>query len=152
MAIIVENGTGVQGANSYITEAEAITFLSTRGVTAAITEPLLLNAMDEIEASCTALSLDTFHKSVTTIPDKVGQAQAWVANYILNGVDPGKYVQTSRSVKRQKVDVLETEYFEGGKPAPVTIADMPKAYGLIKQFCKAASAGDNSVGTFAVVR
>ena len=51
MAIIVEDGTIVAGANSYVSEAELTAYASARGVTlTGNTEALLLNAMDYIES------------------------------------------------------------------------------------------------------
>lgn len=51
MSIIVEDGTGVANANSYISEADLTTFATARGVTLTTsTETLLIKAMDYIEA------------------------------------------------------------------------------------------------------
>lgn len=51
MAIVVEDGTQVPGANSYVSEAELTAYATSRGVTlTGNTEALLLNAMDYIES------------------------------------------------------------------------------------------------------
>lgn len=51
MAIVVEDGTIVAGANSYVTEAELTTYATARGITiAGDTEELLIKAMDYIES------------------------------------------------------------------------------------------------------
>lgn len=51
MTIVVENGSQVPGANSYVSEAELTDYATSRGVTlTASAEVLLLNAMDYIES------------------------------------------------------------------------------------------------------
>lgn len=50
MAIVVEDGTIVTGANSYVTEAELTAYATARGVTlTGDTEELLIKSMDYIE-------------------------------------------------------------------------------------------------------
>lgn len=50
MAIVVEDGTTVAGANSYVTEAELTTYATARGITLTTdTEQLLIRAMDYVE-------------------------------------------------------------------------------------------------------
>ena len=49
--IIVEDGSVVAGANSYVTEAELTTYAADRGITlTAATDVLLIKAMDYIES------------------------------------------------------------------------------------------------------
>ncbi len=49
--IIIEDGTVVPGANSYVTEAELTTYAADRGITlTAATDVLLIKAMDYIES------------------------------------------------------------------------------------------------------
>lgn len=53
MALIVEDGTGVDGANTYASLVDVLTYASARGVTLveddAVLEPLVHKAMDYIE-------------------------------------------------------------------------------------------------------
>lgn|SRR5512141_3467310 len=50
MALIIETGAGVTGANSYISAADAQTWADAREIDVTITEALLLKAMDYLES------------------------------------------------------------------------------------------------------
>lgn len=50
MALIIETGAGVTGANSYVSVADAQTWVTARGLGVTVTEALLLKAMDYLES------------------------------------------------------------------------------------------------------
>lgn len=127
--IIVEDGSQVAGANSYMTEAELVTYAADRGVTlTGDTSVLLIQAMDYIEG--------LNFKGYKTIVD---QNLEWPRSYVVidgwNEVDSDEIPQAlknglaataiaidqgnsplqvyQRSTVREKVDVLEVEYQAG---------------------------------------
>jgi hypothetical protein len=125
MAIVVEDGTIVSGANSYVTEAELTTFATERGITITGTNSeLIYQSMDYIEQqnfigvkSTQAQPLqwprydayvDSYLIASNTIPQDLKNAQMQTALSIDEGNGPLDVVE--QKVKREKVDVLETEY------------------------------------------
>lgn len=50
MALTIETGAGVAGANSYISVVNAQTWVTARGIAVTVTEALLLKAMDYLES------------------------------------------------------------------------------------------------------
>ena len=50
MALTIETGAGVAGANSYVSVVNAQTWVTARGIAVTVTEALLLKAMDYLEA------------------------------------------------------------------------------------------------------
>lgn len=50
MALTIEDGSGVAGANSYISVVNAQTWVTARGYSVTVTEALLLKAMDYLES------------------------------------------------------------------------------------------------------
>lgn len=123
--IIVEDGTLVANANSYVTEAELTTFATDRGITITGTNAvLLIQSMDYIEqqdfigtqyTATQALQwprsgayIDGWLLAVTDIPIELKNAQMQTALSIDEGNGPLDVVE--QKIKREKVDVLETEY------------------------------------------
>lgn len=123
------------GTNSYVTEAELTSYAADRGITiSGDTAVLLIKAMDFLETreykgelvaydqalsfprvfcgtylySSQNYSYNDLCKYDNTVPQKIKDAQCEAA-IILNGGDD---VQPTidRTVKREKVDVLEVEY------------------------------------------
>ncbi len=124
-AIVVEDGTLVSGANSYISEAELTTYATDRGVTISGTNNILLiQAMDYLESKNfkgdkytstqslvfprIGLDIDGFSVSTTTIPQLLKDALAEIAIGIDGGVNPLSNLE--RETIREKVDVIEVEY------------------------------------------
>lgn len=125
--IIVENGTVVTGANSYVTEAELATYAADRGITISGTEAILIiQAMDYVEnlefigikteedqplqwPRYNAV-VDDYLIDSNEIPQllKDGQMEACLA--IDAGQDP--LANVARQTKKEKVDVLEVEYMD----------------------------------------
>ena len=128
MAIIVENGTGVADANSYVSEADLTAFATSRGITLTQDEDiLLLIAMDYIESlNFKGLKVernqalqwprvdvyyDNYYADSNVIPNELKNALMQCAIAVDQGNDPAQ--DLVRSVKRQKVGSLEVEYMDG---------------------------------------
>ena len=130
MALIVQpsNSEVVIGANSYISLANATTYLKNRGVNNTITEGQLLRGADYINSfrerfkGCKLTSagssmqwprsdvyLDHDLLDSKTIPDLIPSAQVEVALEISNNRDPLETVD-KRVIKKKRTDVIETEY------------------------------------------
>jgi len=125
--IVVEDGTVVTGANSYVTEAELTAYATARNVTlTGATDELIVQAMDYIEGlsyigvkSTSAQPLqfprynvvvDGYLIETATILQilKDGQMEAAIA--VDAGNDP--LANVTRQTKKEKVDVLEVEYMD----------------------------------------
>lgn len=134
MALIIEDGSIVAGAQSVVTAAELQTYADLRGLTVpsleADREKLLILAMDYLksienrmkgtrtdvdqELPEPRLNVLLFGEFVdqNTIPEQYKNAQMEAAiaadtqSLLLN--------ESSQNVKKEKLDVLEIEYVEGG--------------------------------------
>lgn len=125
MTIIVEDGTGVPGANSYIDEAYLTEYAASRGETLPPElEPAIIRAMDKVESYRKNFSgkrrfklayprtdawVDGEEFPNDEIPDEIKRAQAMFAVLVATGTSLFANF-TSAAIKREKVDVLETEY------------------------------------------
>lgn len=126
--IIVEDGSIVTGANSYVTAAELTTYAADRGITiTGNTTELLLKAMDYIESlnfigiktyrnqalqwPRAYVYLDGYYVNSIQIPKELKNGQLTTALAIDEGNGPLKDVTTP--VKRLKADVVEIEYMAG---------------------------------------
>jgi hypothetical protein len=134
MTIIVEDGTIVANANSYIDDAYFQAYALSRGVTLPATESerdiLLTKAMDYIEGfrsqfegqktdsnqdlqfPRTNVYIDGVEIGKNTIPVELKKAQAQTAIESLSF--DLFYVSDGTNVKKEKLDTLEVEYFQGG--------------------------------------
>lgn len=159
MALVVEDGTGVVGAESYLSVEDARAILAKRGQALptddAEAEPLLIRAMDYIE------SLEPRFKGSRT---STTQALAWPrSGVIVNGAALGSDVipsqlkqaqarlafdaqtldlmptSSGRAVKRQKVDVIETEYMDG--ESAVAQPQLTAAMAFLEPLFDAGSSG-----------
>lgn len=128
--IIVEDGSLVANANSYVTVAEFQAYCSDRNITISDTygdeSELLILAMDYFEQQPfkgikyietqalqfprSDLYIDGYLTDSDAIPALVKNAQMTIAVAIMVGNDPISTVD--RAVKREKVDVLEVEYMD----------------------------------------
>lgn len=128
--IIVENGSIVANANSYVTVAEFQAYCADRNITISGTygdeSQLLILAMDYFEQQPfrgikyietqplqfprSDLYIDGYLTDSDAIPKLVKEAQMVIAIAIMVGNDPISTVD--RAVKREKVDVLEVEYMD----------------------------------------
>ena len=128
MALIVEDGTLVSGANSYVSLADAQKYLDDRGDTTVITEGLLLRAADYINSfrlrfrgfKQTPLTssmqwprayavIDDYLIPPSVIPDVIPSAQIETAIEFANQRDPYATID-SRIVKREKAQDFEREF------------------------------------------
>jgi hypothetical protein len=127
-AIVVEDGTVVTGANSYVSTTELATYATDRGIsitgTAAI---LLITAMDYIESldfkgepwtSTQPLIwprinviIDGWYQNVDDIPQQLKEAQMETALAIDAGNGP--LIDLPRNVIREKVGEIEVQYAQG---------------------------------------
>lgn len=147
MALIVEDGSIVEGANSFVSVADAETFFASRGIEGPSTGweiPLTL-AMDQImlmsfkgyrtdKSSPTPFprtsiyDLEGNEYDNNTVPAAAITGQLWLAYYEAQGVSLGASVANSGQVKKEKVDVLEIEYASSESTGiAVTLASMPNA-------------------------
>lgn len=162
MALVIEDGSLVAGANSFVTVAEVRAFAEVRASTLPVAdgdvEAACIRAMDYINAfrdkfkgikvaASQALqwprvgaSVDGFELAQTEIPGVLKDAQCQLA------VDAAALdLQPSgdgREVIREKVDVLETEYRPGagGNPQPA----LTKARAMLEPLLR--SGGGLAVG------
>lgn len=132
MTIIVEDGTGIANANSYVTRAELIAYAVARGIVIAdapASDVFLINAMDYLESlrlryvgtrtyddqilswPRTGVTIDGIDLDENEIPAQLKNAEMQLAIYASQGVVLMPTV-TSAFVKREKVGPIETEYSE----------------------------------------
>lgn len=131
MTIIVEDGSNIPNANSYVTVAELDAFAALRGYTLPTTEAdkevLLVKGTDYTESfrarfqgtktfsdqslqfPRTGVYIDGYPLNSQTIPQdlKNAQMQAAIETSLSGGdIQPN----TGKNIKREKVDVIEVEY------------------------------------------
>ncbi len=129
MAIIVEDGTGVANANSYVSEADLITYAAARGVTIlpANTEEFLIRAMDYIESRSfkglklrqdqelqwprTDVVIDSFLNRSDNIPDELINGLNETTLAINNGEDP--LADIPRVQQSVTVGAISVDFKEG---------------------------------------
>lgn len=134
MSIIIEDGTIVEGANSYIDDAYLVSYATKRGLVLpdllADREILIYNSMDYIETMSAQLKgsivsedqplsfprkgiyVNGFLLSEGKIPENIKKAQAQVA--FESSVTDLFSDNDGTNVKKEKLGPLETEYFFGG--------------------------------------
>ncbi len=142
MALIIEDGTGIVGANSYISVNDCTVYLSDRGFTLSTGtyEPFLLRAMDTLAGlTYCGLKANTVNDlqfprtdikdtqgvlyGGTVVPVAIQRAQLWLAHYVSIGNDLSEIAEPA--IKKEKVDVLETEFFESTSNRKIKIGDLP---------------------------
>ena len=153
MSLIVETGTKVTNANTYITLDEYKAWLSSRGHDAPADDSAgeieILKAMDYLQELNWAGSrvsreqplefprYDLYHKDSSynvlsdEIPKDLKDAQIEIAYRMREGFDPAE--QVDRNISREQVDSLSISYANGSSDA-VTIHNIPRAYRLIRHF------------------
>lgn len=131
MSLIVETGAIIANANSYINLTDARTYAASIGLVLAAddsaAEVTLLNANRFLEglepryqghrvSAAQSLAwprsqvmIAGFPLPITSIPEQLKHAQVIAAATIESGVDLFE-IQSGQFVKREKVDVIETEY------------------------------------------
>lgn len=146
--IVVETGAQISGANSYVSEADLTTYATDRGITiSGDTAELLIQAMDYIEnldfkgyrlTEDQALEwprsevpkFDIYWYDTDEIPQLLIDGLCEVALAIDAGNSPLSNID--KSVKREKVDVLEIEYRDGGNDTVIVRKIMNKLKDLLR--------------------
>lgn len=125
MTIIIEDGSIVPGANSYASETELTAYATQRGITlSGGAEALLIQSMDYAETQSfqgsrviatqslqwprNGVYIDGFLVANNEIPAQLKTAQIVTAIAIDQGNSPNAVIE--RGIKREKIDVIETEY------------------------------------------
>lgn len=156
MAIVVEDGTGVAGASSYLTAVEMRAFALARGVALssddAVVGVLLVKASDYIDAreaefvgsrndEDQALSWPrTYRGEDLGVPQKIKDAQAFLALAVNAGTDLLP-VTGSAVVKSKKAGPLEIAYAvpDSGMPPPSSWPSVPAAEKALAFYFKSGS-------------
>lgn len=135
--LIVEDGSIVSGANTYVTVAEFTQFCSDRNIninnSRGDESELLIQAMDYFEQQPfkgikfietqplqfprSDFYLDGYLTDSDAIPQLVKDAQITIAISIMEHNDPLSTLD--RAVKREQVDVLEIEYMDNAGPSVI---------------------------------
>ena len=117
MAITVQTNDGLSTANSYVSVTDFDAYTMARGI--AITgnpEQLLLSAMDVLESKqyksepLNDAQSTLFPRMGVAIPRAIKQAQLMLA--VAADTNDLLSATTEQIAKREKVDVIEVEYFE----------------------------------------
>lgn len=148
MALVIEDGSQVSGANSYVTVAEARTFATARGVTLsavdADVEVLAFQAMDYLEALRSSFKgykvsdiqalqwpredvyIDDYYFDSDDIPQELKNAQCQL---MMDAVDTTLQGNSGgRTVTKEKVDVIEVEYSAMGATTDQPIFSKANAF------------------------
>tara|TARA_R110000796_G_scaffold64465_2_gene149422 strand:+ start:21027 stop:21518 length:492 start_codon:yes stop_codon:yes gene_type:complete len=134
MALIVENGTIVSGANTYVSDAEYVTYAAERGYTigafGGAREIELIKAMDFLESyrdrfkgskvtksqplqwPRVSVFIDTFQENSNELPEELKKAQMELAyqSITLNLAPSGAF----QNVQSQGLGALSVSYYNGG--------------------------------------
>jgi len=148
MAIIVEDGTIVSGANSYASEAELSAFATARNVTLSTdytAEQLLIIAMDYVESlkykgvkftSAQGLQwprsdvyIDSYYNSASNIPTELKNGLMQVALAIDVGNNPQQV--SPRKTVMEKVGDLQVQYADGSSSVVIDHKIMSFLYKLL---------------------
>lgn len=153
MTLIVEDGTQVANANSYIDDSYIESFLSVRGLLSTTLDTdekrksMALRAMDFLNTQDYCGNRVSDNQSLpfpreninlsdnrklepNVIPSELKQAQAWLIYYIDSGTDPASVPE--QNLKRKKIDTLDKEYQDGSDFRQVSIDTMPNVVNLLK--------------------
>ena len=141
MALIIENGNQIPNSNSFVTDAEYTTYATLKGLTvgvdAAAREIDLLAGMDYILSQESMLQGRRTASTQSVMFPRVG---VYLFGYAVNSDFIHDYVKNSQmeaaayntsgtllnnttitNKQKEKVDVLEVEYFKGGSRSNVNL-------------------------------
>ena len=148
MALVIEDGTVVTGANSYVTSAEVIAFALARGIS--IPEDTDLDGM-VVQAKDYVDSFEDQYKGVRvsatqplawprknvvifsaklpedSIPQRLKDAQCQATIEVFNGAELQPNI-TGYAVRVEKVDVIQVEYATGGGSNSVAQPEYTPSY------------------------
>lgn len=116
--IVTQTNDGLSTANSYVTTAELLAYASQRGIVlnSADLESLLFKSMDVLESKqyksepLNNAQSTLFPRMGVAIPRAIKQAQLMLA--VAADTNDLLSATTEQVAKREKVDVIEVEYFE----------------------------------------
>lgn len=141
MALIVESGAIVTGANSYVSLVDAQGFMDERGLLYTLTEAHLLRAMDALEQvdwhgekrlHTSALpwprtgiyNREGYLLTHLEVPRGVINGQIWIAYYLATGVDLA--ARTTIPVRAESVGPISITYaIRAGERDTVTLFGLP---------------------------
>ena len=130
MALLIEDGSVVAGADSYADTADLSSYLTDRGYEAiANQEPMLRRAYDFMKG----LNWCDDHTQPFVVDTDLVNGQCEIAYRFSLGFDPSETISGDK-VKREKVDVLETEFFAtSATTSPILVLKkMPQAHVMLK--------------------
>lgn len=162
MALVIENGTGVVGANSYATLATIRTYAANRGVTLSaddtVLEPLVHKAMDFIEGHRgrfqgsktdttqalqwprTGVSIDGEEIDTDAIPDILVSLLCRLCMEQDAGTDLTP-TRNSAFITEEKVGPLTTKYSEAIGGGAGSTPTMPAVDALLEPLLKTGTSG-----------
>ena len=136
MTLIIEDGTIVTGANSYVTDGEYTTYATARGITVGVDvtarEIELILAMDYVEGHReefkgdkeqrdqpvqwprVSVWIDGFPLDASTIPQELKSAQIEAAIAVASGGELLINSTCNQNIQTEKLDVMSVSYFDGG--------------------------------------
>jgi hypothetical protein len=148
MAIVVEDGTIVSGANSYVSEAELTAFNTARNITLSgnyTEEQLLILAMDYVDSlkfkgakrlytqglqwPRVDVWIDGYYNDIDNIPTELKNGLMQVAVSIDAGNSPQQLAP--RKTVKEKVGELEVEYSAGSSSVVIDTKVMSFLYKLL---------------------
>lgn len=138
--LIVEDGSVVAGANTFVSAVDAGQYLYDRGVMtqaqydAADIAGILRRGWDALKNLPCLFVYTLPLAQPTAIPAALIEAQIWTAYYIWQRAsnDPAN-VSAAGSIKRERVDAIEREYTDSSpKKTSVTLEDMPNVANALR--------------------
>lgn len=132
MALVIEDGTLVANADSFVTRAEIIAYAAKRGVTIPdedSSDIFAIQAMDYFLTVCLKgdavgplpyprsglVDGDTVDDYVYSIPAGIKTAQMQLSVDAFNGIELTPSAAEAAQLKRSKVGPIEEEFFEPGR-------------------------------------
>jgi hypothetical protein len=149
MAIVIEDGSNVAGANSYATAAQLTAYAAERGVTVTgVSDVLLIQAMDALEDKNfigtkanfdqplqwprLGVQIDGYSIASNVIPDDLISSQIEIAIAIDGGTNP--LANQSRETLREKIGDIEVEYAPSARAITYLAAAEAKLSRLVRKF------------------
>ncbi len=146
MALIVEDGTIVANADTYVSEAEYVDYALARGVIVINAAQELIKAIDYLETlnyigqqktqaqslkfPRSDIILDGFEIADNEIPRRLVVAQMMLAMEILKGNDP--MATLGRKVKSEKLDSMQKTYDDNSRDRKKIVSVDAYLSGLIE--------------------
>jgi hypothetical protein len=152
VAIVIEDGSNVPGANSYATEAQLLAYATARGLSfTAGASVLLITAMDYLESldfvgskanfvqplqwPRLGVQLDGYLIASNVIPKELIEAQIELSLAIDGGVNP--LANQARETVREKIaGVIDVEYSPSARNVVYLAAAEAKLYKLVNQYLR----------------